>query len=149
MYLPGATVTVTATGTNSCYSFANWTEGGSVVSTSASYSFTATTNRTLVANFSQNSYTITTSSAPAAGGTTSGGGSKLCGASVTVTATANAGYNFVNWTEGGAAVSTSASYTFTASANRTLVANFSSVPTYSITTSASPGAGGTTGGGGS
>lgn len=145
---PGNTaLTVTAMVTNSCYSFVNWTEGGAQVSTSASYNFTATTNRTLVANFAQINYTISTSSSPGAGGTTGGGGSKLCGTSVTVTATPNAGYIFVNWTEGGTTVSTASSYTFTASANRTLVAHFSSVPSYAITTSAT--VGGSTSGGGS
>jgi uncharacterized repeat protein (TIGR02543 family) len=41
---------VTAT-TKTGHTFTNWTQSGSVVSTSASYSFTATSNRTLVANF--------------------------------------------------------------------------------------------------
>jgi hypothetical protein len=148
-YHNGATVTVTATVTNSCYTFSNWTVNGTVVSTSASYSFTATSSQTLVANFSQINYTITTSSSPSAGGSTSGGGTKTCGSSVTVTATANSGYNFANWTEGGSVVSSSSSYSFTASANRTLVANFSTVPSYTISTSSSPTAGGSTSGGGS
>ena len=47
--------------------------------------------------------------------------------------TANAGYNFVNWTEGGATVSTLASYTFTATADRALVANFTPVSTITVT----------------
>jgi hypothetical protein len=46
----GSSQTVTAT-PNSGYVFANWTENGSVVSTSASYPFTLNANRTLVANF--------------------------------------------------------------------------------------------------
>ncbi|MEQ1854162.1 MAG: hypothetical protein ABMA01_21535, partial [Chthoniobacteraceae bacterium] len=33
------------------YIFTNWTEGGTVVSTSASYSFTSSVNRALVGNF--------------------------------------------------------------------------------------------------
>src|SRR5207248_7238747 len=69
-------------------------------------------------------YTISTSSSPSGSGTTTGGGTVACNSSVTVAATPNSGYNFVNWTEGTTVVSTSASYTFTASANRTLVANF-------------------------
>jgi hypothetical protein len=69
-------------------------------------------------------YTIATSSSPANGGTTAGGGTFNSGASVTVTATAAQGFTFTNWTEGGTQVSTSASYQFTATANRTLVANF-------------------------
>src|ERR1043166_493119 len=104
-YNSGSTVTVTATA-NSCYNFVNWTESGSVVSTSPSYSFTATANRTLVANFSQPSYSITTSSSPTAGGTTSGGGIYVCGSTVTITATENSGYSFANWTENGTVVST-------------------------------------------
>jgi hypothetical protein len=145
-YASGSTVTVTAT-PNSCYTFVNWTEAGTVVSTSPSYSFTASGNRTLVANFNQINYTINTSSSPSGGGTTSGGGAKGCGSSVTVTATPASCYQFSNWTEGGVVVSTSASYTFTVSGNRTLVANFA-VPNYSVGTSSSPSGGGTTGGGG-
>ena len=47
------------------------------------------------------------------------------GASCTVTATPNEGYSFVNWTEDGTAVSSSANYTFTVTGARSLVANFS------------------------
>ncbi|MEI6085371.1 MAG: PKD domain-containing protein [Verrucomicrobiota bacterium] len=124
----GASVTVLATA-NAGYSFVNWTEGGTPVSASASYTFTANANRTLVANFSQITYTINTSAAPLVGGSTLGGGSKTAGASVTVIATANAGYSFVNWTESGSAVSVSPSYSFTASSSRTLVANFETAST--------------------
>ena len=49
----------------------------------------------------------------------------VSGTSVTLVATPLAGYQFVNWTEGGNEVSNSATYTFTASGNSTLVANFS------------------------
>ena len=144
----GSSVTVTATPA-SCYTFVNWTEGATVASTSASYTFTANANRTLVANFALTTYSITTSSSPSGGGSTSGGGTKNCGSSVTVTATTNSGYNFVNWTEGGTQVSASASYTFSASANRTLVANFSAITcTYTISTSSSPSGGGSSSGGG-
>ena len=41
---------MTATANSGCI-FSNWTENGNEVSTSASYSFTVTGNRTLVANF--------------------------------------------------------------------------------------------------
>ena len=43
---------------------------------------------------------------------------------VTLTATPNSGYSFVNWTENGTEVSTSAVYKFTPSEDRTLIANF-------------------------
>ena len=51
-------------------------------------------------------------------------GTFAAGSSQTVTATANGGYAFVNWTENGNVVSTSASYTFALNGNRTLVAKF-------------------------
>lgn len=51
-YQQGQTCTVHATA-NSGYTFANWTENGSVVSTQANYQFTVNSNRTLVANFQQ------------------------------------------------------------------------------------------------
>jgi hypothetical protein len=73
-------------------------------------------------------YTITTSSSPSNGGTTSGAGTFASGETVTVTATPNTGWDFVNWTENGSVVSTSANYTFTVSANRAVVANFSNLP---------------------
>ncbi|MDP2949552.1 MAG: MBG domain-containing protein [Chloroflexota bacterium] len=122
-YEEGTSVTVVATA-NTGYSFVNWTEGETAVSTDASYTFTAEADRTLVANFVLKQYTVSVSAAPAAGGTVTGGGTFNHGASVTVVATANTGYSFVNWTEGETAVSTDASYTFTAEADRTLVANF-------------------------
>ena len=61
---------------------------------------------------------------PPAGGSVSGGGIVTHGDTVTVIATANTGYTFVNWTEGSAEVSTNAEYAFTATADRTLVAHF-------------------------
>ena len=76
---------------------------------------------------SVNTYTIAVSANPAAAGTVSGGGEFEENASVTVTATANSGYSFVKWTENGEQVSTEASYAFTATSDRTLVAEFEEV----------------------
>ena len=78
---------------------------------------------------------MTLSSNNTSWGTVSGGGTYNEGTSVTATATPQSGYQFVNWTEGGTQVSTSASYTFTLNGNRTLVANFEAipVPTYTVT----------------
>ncbi len=121
----GSSCTVTATA-NSGYTFSNWSENGNQVSTNASYTFTVTGNRTLVANFTANpaNYTIGVSANPSNGGTVSGGGTYQQGQTCTLTATANTGYTFTNWTENGEVVSTNATYTFTVSGNRTLVANF-------------------------
>ena len=94
-------------------------------------------------------YTVTASSNPVAGGTTSGAGTYSSGTSVAVTATANNGYVFTNWTENGSVVSTGSNYTFNVFANRNLVANFTqSTTNYTVATSSNPVAGGTTSGAG-
>ncbi len=69
-------------------------------------------------------YTIKLSASPSADGAVSGAGTFVGGTSQTVTATPATGHSFVHWTKGGTVVSTSASYTFTLSANVTLVADF-------------------------
>ena len=142
----GTQVTISATPATG-YNFINWTENSSVVSTNAEYSFAATANRTLVANFEAITYTITANANPVAGGTVSGAGSFEHGQAVTVTATANTGYTFINWTENDEVVSTNAQYSFTATQNRNLVANFQ-VNTYNILASANPVVGGTVNGAG-
>ncbi len=92
---------------------------------SPTYTFTASGDRNLVANFTPVlTVQIDTTSSPPAGGVTSGSGSVTCGSSVMVSATPSPGYVFVDWTEGGAEVSASSNYTFTAAADNTLVANF-------------------------
>jgi uncharacterized repeat protein (TIGR02543 family) len=146
-YNAASSVTVTAT-PNSGYNFVNWTENGTIVSTSPTYTFVLNANRTLVANFAINSYTLALSANPTAGGATSGAGSFNAGTPVTATATPNTGYTFVNWTDNGVVASTNATYTFTLNANRTLVANFSA-DTYTVALSSNPTAGGTTSGAGS
>ena len=113
---------------NAGFAFVNWTENGTVVSTNPNYTFTVTGDRSLVANFASGSL-ITTMSAPLTGGTTDGGGSYVNGRNVTVEAVAAANYRFVNWTENDLPVSTSAAYTFTASVDRELVANFTPTAT--------------------
>ncbi|MBR2116005.1 MAG: InlB B-repeat-containing protein [Alistipes sp.] len=123
-YEEGATVNVVAT-PNASYRFVRWTEDGVQVSTSATYSFTAAKMRSLVAVFQEvQTVLISASASPSAGGSVSGGGNIEQGSSCTLVATPAAGYAFVKWTENGQDVSTSASYTFTANANRTLVAVF-------------------------
>ena len=69
-------------------------------------------------------HSIQLSAEPSEGGSVSGGGEVAGGTAVTVTATANEGYTFTGWQENGATVSTAASYTFTATADRSLVALF-------------------------
>ncbi len=117
----GSPVTVSAAA-SAGYQFTAWTEDGDTVSTDASYTFVPEYDRVLVANFGLPPRQITLSST--SGGYAVGSGSFTAGSPVTVTATANDGYQFVQWTENGTAVSTNATYTFTADSDRSLVANF-------------------------
>ena len=70
------------------------------------------------------SYTISVSVSPSDGGNVSGGGSYEPGSICTLTATPNEGYAFTHWTENGEVVSTDATYSFTVTGDRNLVANF-------------------------
>ena len=124
LFPAGVTASLVATPATN-FAFVNWTQNSSAVSSSANYSFAVISNRTLVANFAAGS-AISTAVFPTSGGTATGSGSYTNGASTTVTATPSANYSFVNWTENGTAVSTSASYTFTVATNRALLANFTS-----------------------
>lgn len=149
-FAQGSSVTVVATPATG-FSFINWTEGVTVVSTSASYQFNLSGNKTLVANFTIIPYTVAVSSSPTIGGITSGGGTFNSGATVALTAVPNSGYTFTNWTEGGTVVSATAAYTFIIIGNRTLVANYTLIPIvqFAVSLSSSPLIGGTTNGAGS
>ncbi|MGM0480253.1 MAG: InlB B-repeat-containing protein [Bacteroidota bacterium] len=125
-YVENASVTVEAIA-NPGYNFVNWTENGTVVSTDSEYTFTITANRDLQANFEAITYDVAITEDPVNGGTTSGAGTYQEGDGVTITATPETGYAFVNWTENGSEVSTDATYTFNIQTNREFVANFQPV----------------------
>ena len=82
------------------------------------------TTRTATLTITPKNYTVRVSASPIADGSVTGGGTFAGGTSDTVIATPNTGHTFVHWTENGRVVSTSESYTFTVSANVTLVADF-------------------------
>lgn len=127
-YPCATTVTVLAT-PNDGYTFVNWTEGATVVSTSASYAVTVTGDRALVAHFTPAiSYLVTTRAMPPDGGTTSGDGAYIAGTNVTVSATPSPGYLFAQWTENGDRITTAGVYTFAVAGDRTLVAEFALAP---------------------
>ena len=145
-YQQGQSCTVTATA-NTGYTFSNWTENGNVVSTQANYTFNVNGNRTLVANFTAQQYTITATADPVNGGNVTGGGTYNYGNSCTLNATPAAGYAFVNWTKNGTQVSTNASYTFTVTESAAYVAHFQ-LQTFTVNVTANPTEGGTVTGGG-
>ena len=101
------TFTVTAIGDGDTYANSNESGASGSISTLAIYSITTASNDN------------------AKGTMSSAGGTYDEGTSMSFTATPTSGsYRFVNWTEGGAFVSVANPYTFSASTNRTLVANF-------------------------
>lgn len=71
---------------------------------------------------------IAASVTPARSGRVDGVGPVASGTTVTLTATAQPGYRFINWTENGVEVSTDATYVFTSAGNRSLVAHFALFP---------------------
>ena len=132
-FYEGTSCTLTAT-TNVGYTFTNWTKNGTVVSTNPTYTFTVTGSGSYTANFAAiPQYTITATANPTAGGTVSGGGTFYQGTSCTLTATANNGYAFTNWTKNGSQVSTNPTYTFTVTAAGNYVANFDQLTSHSVT----------------
>ena len=147
----GQTCTLVATA-NSGYTFLNWTKDGEVVATTATYGFTVEESAVYVANFTQNTYTITVAANPAEAAyvfiQNGQNGQFVYGQSCTLrVATPNPGYTFVNWTLNGTVVSTEPTYTFTVTGNANYIANFT-VETFVITASATPTIGGTVSGAG-
>lgn len=109
-YIVGEKVTVLGPGDikKTGYNFTGWNTkaDGSGTSYIEGATFEMPSNNVvLYAKWAINKYTISTSADPEAGGTTSGGGSVDHGVQVTVVATANSGYSFVNWTEDSTEVS--------------------------------------------
>ena len=124
-YNQGQSCTVYAVA-NSNYTFTNWTEGGTVVSTQANYQFTVNSNRTLVANFTYTppTYTITVYANPSNGGYVTGGGTYNSGTTVNLTANAYNGFTFDHWQDG----YTNNPRTITVTGNATYTAYFEAQP---------------------
>ena len=78
-------------------------------------------------------YTITANVTPSNSGTVEGAGTYYENTNCTLTATANTGYGFTNWTQNGSQVSTNPSYTFTVTGNATYTANFHQLQQHHIT----------------
>lgn len=125
-YNAGATATVTAT-PNTGWTFNSWQSNGSTVSTNPAYTFTVSGNANLVASFTQETYQISISVTPSDGGTVTGGGTYSFGNTAVLSATPNSNYSFDGWFEGGVEVNTSAAYSFTVTAPRSLEARFDQI----------------------
>ena len=135
----GEICTLSAT-PNTNYEFENWTKDGVQVSTEATFSFEVVENAHYIAHFRQSvtGYTVTVSANPSNGGTVSGGGTFAAGIECTVSALANEGYKFTNWTENGVIQWLTDQYGFVVDRDRTLVANFEALPAFTISAMAGP-----------
>ena len=122
-YAQGAQCTLVATA-NEGYTFVNWTVATLPVSTQPSITFQVTGNADYVANFQIQTFEVTATASPAEGGTVTGGNTYAQGTQCTLTATANTGYDFINWTKDGTEVSNSKTYTFVVTEAADYVANF-------------------------
>ena len=98
-YEEGETVNLSAT-PNEGFQFINWTDGQhSEVSASASFQFVMPgEDVTLTANFAEVKHTLTLVVNPSNAGNVDGAGDYPQGATVSLTATPDAGFEFVNWT---------------------------------------------------
>ena len=132
-YLPEEVVNLTAT-PETGWRFLNWR--GSLTGNTNPASITMNNDKTVTANFAINQYVIVVSPNPQNGGTVSGGGNYSHDDTVTLKATPNEGYEFLNWTEGGVEVSTEEEYSFNATADRLLTANFA-LKSYTLETQVS------------
>ena len=139
-------VDVTAT-PNEGYAFVNWTGDTQYLDDPGAANATVTmpaADVNLTANFEQLDFQLTLLADPEEGGSVSGEGSYHFGEQVSLSATANTGYTFINWTdEADNVVSTQESFTYTMPAeDKTLTANFEVVE-FQLSLSANPANGGT------
>ena len=121
-YHYGDEITLTATPAEG-YQFVNFTIGTEEITSP----YTVTGDAEIVANFLEESvtlYTITVTAEPAEGGIVSGAGTYPENEVVTLSATANTGYDFMGWKLNGEIVSTDAEYQFAVTENADYIAVF-------------------------
>jgi hypothetical protein len=117
--------------------FDNWSENGVPVSTERIYTFTATKDRELLASFVRENFTVTASVYPEGAGNVSGTGAYPVGEEVIMEATAEEGYDFIEWRlEGGEQVSDEPAYVFTMPAHDVDLAAHFSLKSYTISATA-------------
>ena len=134
-YEAGEKVTATATAKEG-YEFVNWTVDGKEVSTATTYELTVEKNTELTANFKakapvEEKFTVTAKANDDKMGTVTVDPAKaeyVKGEKVRVTANANPGYEFVNWTVNGKDLSPratmNAAYQFEVKEDTEVIANF-------------------------
>ncbi|MEI7980928.1 MAG: InlB B-repeat-containing protein, partial [Bacteroidota bacterium] len=138
----GGTRTLTADH-NTGYYFVNWTENGNVIGTDTALVLTnVTSDHFVVANFQLLTFTVTGTPDPPEGGVVTGSGTVNYGENITLTASQNTGYNFIDWTEDGTPIGTNPSLELTnITDNHFVVANFE-LMTFTVTGTPNPPEGG-------
>ena len=131
-FAQGSSVTVTAVPSLG-YAFTNWTEGVTIVSTTASYQLNMAGNKTLVAHFAiiASTFTLTTTAVNGTVAKLPNAATYNSGASVVLTPTAAIGFVFSSWS--GDATGTASPLTVTMNANKNITANFTAIPVGSFT----------------
>ncbi|TVQ17704.1 MAG: T9SS C-terminal target domain-containing protein, partial [Bacteroidetes bacterium] len=146
-YAAGQEVTVTATPATG-FAFHNWVDAdGNEMSTSATYTFSMPGNDlSLTAHFVPATYNLVLKVSPEDAGTTQGEGSYFFNEEVTVSTTANDGFEFLHWrNRDGDIMSDEQEYTFPMPAmnNFELTAVYQEIPQfYTVTLTAQPEEGG-------
>ncbi|HEX7607692.1 MAG TPA: lectin like domain-containing protein, partial [Candidatus Cryosericum sp.] len=140
-YVSGTVVTLTATPLAG-YTFTSWS--GDLTGSTNPTTVTMNANKAVTATFTPDAYTLTVT--PPVNGTVTKSPDQATysyGTVVTLTATPAFGYGFVVWT-GNLSGSTNP-VTIAMTGNRTVTATFTALPTYVLSTTASPTLGGTIG----
>jgi len=125
----GLPTTLTAS-PNAGYIFENWTENGNILGTDPQLVIpVVSSDHNIVGHFiqSSNTFTVTATPNPVDGGTITGSGNVTAGGSITLTATENPQFAFINWSENGNILGTDLSLTLTnVQANHSILGNFRS-----------------------
>ncbi len=133
-YASGTTVTLTPV-PSAGYQFSSWTgaNAADIIDTAGVYTIVMNGNKTVQANFTQITYTLTAGSGGNGTVTLSpAGGTYASGTTVTLTPVPSAGYQFSSWTGANAAdiINTAGVYTIVMNGNKTVQANFSTITYY-------------------
>ena len=116
---------------DSCHNFICWIENGDTVSFTPDYTFEVIGNHELVAHFELMFFRVTAEVNPPGAGIVSFDTAYFnCGDSITLIATPNIGYRFLNWTLEGVVVHPDSIYGFFVTDSVDLVANFEYVTYY-------------------
>ena len=129
-YPAGSAVTLTANAATG-YRFTGW--AGDCSGPDATCTVTMNSNKSVTANFTINTYTLTTTASPTSGGSISKSPNQANynhGTSVTLTATAATGYRFTGWA--GDCSGTATTCTVTMNSNKTVSANFNRICSISL-----------------